>query len=109
MEILVEPSVTKRIEALRAARNMSGLVLRVTVEGGGCSGFQYRLELTEATSRADHRFGDVSGGVVVTDDMSLPFLNGAVIKYEESLIGSDFVVENPNSVSGCGCGASFAV
>jgi iron-sulfur cluster insertion protein len=105
MSINIDPSAVKRIQDLRTRQNKPGLMLRITVEGGGCSGFQYRLELTNAVSRADHRFE----GAVITDDMSLPFLNGAIVRYDEGLIGSEFVIENPNASSGCGCGASFAV
>ena len=105
MNINVDASAVKRIETLRSSQNRKALMLRVTVEGGGCSGFQYKLELTEAANRSDHRFENA----VVTDDMSLPFLNGATIRFNESLIGSEFVIDNPNAASGCGCGASFAV
>ncbi len=80
-------------------------MLRVTVEGGGCSGFQYKLDLTEDTTDKDQTFENT----VVTDDISLPFLEGSTIKFDESLIGSEFKIENPNAVSGCGCGTSFSV
>ena len=80
-------------------------MLRVTVDGGGCSGFQYKLELTEDTNDKDITFGDS----VLTDDISLPFLKGATISFEENLIGSEFKIDNPNAVSGCGCGTSFSV
>lgn len=80
-------------------------MLRVTVNGGGCSGFQYALELTDTVTKDDETFENT----VVTDDMSLPFLNGSIVRYDEGLIGSEFVIDNPNAKSGCGCGASFAV
>lgn len=80
-------------------------MLRVTVEGGGCSGFQYKLELTPDRNGGDLVFGEA----VVTDDISLPFLEGSTVKFEESLIGSEFKILNPNATSGCGCGTSFAV
>ncbi len=80
-------------------------MLRVTVEGGGCSGFQYKLELTDVMDDGDQVFS----GVVVTDEISLPYLNGSVVSYEEGLIGSEFTISNPNAKSGCGCGESFAV
>ena len=80
-------------------------MLRVTVEGGGCSGFQYKLELTEDKTDKDEIFN----GAVVTDDISLPFLDGSTVKFEQGLIGSEFKIENPNAVSGCGCGTSFSV
>jgi iron-sulfur cluster insertion protein len=105
MSITVDPSAVKRIEELRASQKKAGLMLRVTVNGGGCSGFQYALELTDIVTKDDETFSDT----VVTDDMSLPFLDGSIVRYDEGLIGSEFVIENPNAKSGCGCGASFAV
>ena len=80
-------------------------MLRVTVEGGGCSGFQYKLELTDALNDKDVTFGDA----VVTDDISLPFLQGSTITFKKDLIGSEFKITNPNATAGCGCGTSFAV
>ena len=105
MGINVDQSAIKRIEELRNAKNAEDLMLRVRVDGGGCSGFQYLLDLTEARQDSDIEFSDT----VLTDDISLPFLEGATIKFEDGLIGSDFKIENPNAVAGCGCGTSFAV
>jgi iron-sulfur cluster assembly accessory protein len=105
MTITVDDSAVKRIETLRTSQNKAGLMLRITVEGGGCSGFQYKLELTDDIGSGDHEFADA----VVTDEVSLPFLEGSVIKFADELIGSEFVIENPNAASGCGCGASFSV
>lgn len=105
MGIIVDESAIKRIEELRAEKNAEALMLRVRVDGGGCSGFQYKLDLTEEKNDADITFGDC----VITDDISLPFLEGATIKFEDALIGSDFKIENPNAVAGCGCGTSFSV
>ncbi len=105
MTIRVDESAIKRIEELRASQGKQNLMLRVTVNGGGCSGFQYRLELTETREPSDLVFGDA----VLTDETSLPFLNGAVIAFNNELIGSEFVIENPNAASGCGCGSSFAI
>ena len=105
MSLIIDPSAVKRIEELRTAQNKSALMLRITVDGGGCSGFQYKLDLTEETSDKDQTFENT----VVTDDISLPFLEGSVVKFDEGLIGSEFKIENPNAVSGCGCGTSFSV
>ena len=80
-------------------------MLRVTVEGGGCSGFQYILELTDQVQDKDETFADS----VITDDISMPFLEGSTIKFKDDLIGSEFIIDNPNAQSGCGCGTSFAV
>jgi len=105
MSLIIDDSAVKRIEELRTAQGKDALMLRVTVEGGGCSGFQYKLELTEDKTDNDQTFK----GSVITDDISLPFLDGSVVKFDEGLIGSEFKIENPNAVSGCGCGTSFSV
>lgn len=105
MTITVDDSAIKRIQELRAAQGKEALMLRVTVEGGGCSGFQYKMELSDEINDKDVTFADA----VVTDDISMGFLDGTKISFEDGLIGSDFKLENPNAVAGCGCGASFAV
>lgn len=105
MGIIVDESAVKRIEELKEQKSISALWLRVRVDGGGCSGFQYLLDLTEEKNDSDIEFNDT----ILTDDISLPFLEGSSIKFEDGLIGSDFKIENPNAVSGCGCGTSFAV
>lgn len=105
MTITVDESAVKRIQELRTAQDKAALMLRVTVEGGGCSGFQYKLELTEETTAQDKHFSKA----VVTDDISLPFLDGSIVTFDSGLIGSEFKIKNPNAVAGCGCGTSFAV
>lgn len=106
MSITVDDSAVKRIKDLRAQRQSDALLLQVTVEGGGCSGFQYKIELTDtAPGDKDIVFADC----VITDDISLPFLKDSVVKFEQGLIGSEFKIENPNALSGCGCGTSFSV
>lgn len=105
MSIIVDQTAIHRINDLRKDQNKDNLVLRIRVDGGGCSGFQYNLDLTEDTTEEDLRFSDC----VVTDDISIGFLEGSVVKFETGLIGSEFKIENPNAVSGCGCGTSFSV
>ena len=80
-------------------------MLRVRVDGGGCSGFQYKLELTEKKSDQDMVFEDS----IITDDISMGFLDGATVSFEENLIGAEFKINNPNATSGCGCGTSFSI
>lgn len=104
-DLIVDESAVARIEALRRKQGRAQLRLRVTVEGGGCSGFQYQLALTDAVNADERIFRDS----VVTDDISLPFLLGATVSFEESLVGAAFKITNPNAVAGCGCGTSFAV
>lgn len=104
MGMIIDDSAVKRISELRQQQGKNALKLRVRVEAGGCSGFQYKLDLTEDTTPQDIAFADS----VVTDDISLPFLDGATVLFEEGLIGSEFKIKNPNAASGCGCGVSFS-
>ena len=104
------PQVTDRAYArLAEIARLTGQTraLRVAVEGGGCSGFQYDIKLDEAQS------GDLvlerSGQTVLVDAVSLPFLSNAVIDFSQELIGARFVIENPNAASSCGCGTSFSI
>jgi iron-sulfur cluster assembly accessory protein len=103
------PKVTERafarLSEIGAATD--GKALRVAVEGGGCSGFQYEILLDEA--KDDDLVLEGSGERVVVDSISLPFLSNAVIDFSEELIGARFVIENPNASSSCGCGTSFSM
>ena len=82
--------------------------LRVAVEGGGCSGFQYKFDFADAPNEDDIVI-KLNGAKVVVDDMSLEFLAGSEIDYTNELIGSAFKIHNPNATAGCGCGTSFSV
>ena len=111
MELSLPPKVTDRAfarlseiaEAEGAAR-----CLRVAVEGGGCSGFQYDIRLEDAPEDDDLVLAKGDSRVLV-DPVSLPFLSGAVIDFSDALIGARFVIENPNASSSCGCGTSFSM
>ncbi|WP_376874011.1 HesB/IscA family protein [Albirhodobacter sp. R86504] len=81
--------------------------LRVAVEGGGCSGFQYEIKLD--TPASDDIILEGAGQKVLIDPVSLPFLTGAVIDFTDELIGARFAIENPNATSSCGCGTSFSM
>ncbi|PCK00644.1 MAG: hypothetical protein COA45_01695 [Zetaproteobacteria bacterium] len=105
MNLNIDDSAVKRINELRASQGKDSLMLRVRVDGGGCSGFQYNLVLTEERGEQDIEFA----GSVLTDDISMGFLNGATVLFENGLIGSEFKIKNPNATSGCGCGTSFSV
>ncbi|MDA7428912.1 iron-sulfur cluster assembly accessory protein [Primorskyibacter aestuariivivens] len=85
----------------------SGKALRVAVEGGGCSGFQYDIRLDDPSE--DDLVLEGQGERVVVDSMSLPFLADAVIDFSEEIIGARFVINNPNASSSCGCGTSFSM
>lgn len=84
-----------------------GQALRVAVEGGGCSGFQYDIKLDAPAE--DDLILEGQGEKVVVDSVSLPFLADAVIDFSEELIGARFVINNPNASSSCGCGTSFSM
>lgn len=84
-----------------------GKALRVAVEGGGCSGFQYEIDLDAV--KDDDLILKGNGECVVIDSVSLPFLASAVIDFSEELIGARFVIDNPNASSSCGCGVSFSM
>ena len=105
MTLNIDNSAVKRISELRKLQSKEALMLRVRVDGGGCSGFQYKLELTEKKSDQDMIFEDS----IVTDDISMGFLDGATVSFEENLIGAEFKISNPNATSGCGCGTSFSI
>jgi iron-sulfur cluster assembly accessory protein len=83
-------------------------ILRLSVEGGGCSGFQYRFGLAEDVAE-DDLISETSGVKLVVDPVSLDLLDGSAVDYVESLGGAAFRVTNPNAASGCGCGASFSI
>ncbi len=101
----VTPRAFDRLAEIGAATE--GKALRVAVEGGGCSGFQYEIALDEP--RADDLVLEGAGQKVVVDAISLPFLGGATIDFSEELIGARFVIDNPNASSSCGCGTSFSM
>jgi iron-sulfur cluster insertion protein len=108
--LTLPPRVTERAYArLAEIARMTGQTraLRVAVEGGGCSGFQYEIKLDEPG--ADDLVLEQGGHKVLVDAVSLPFLANAVIDFTDELIGARFVVENPNASSSCGCGTSFSV
>ncbi|BDW84933.1 heme biosynthesis protein HemY [Roseicyclus marinus] len=110
LTLTVPPKVTERAFARLAEINEAAgeaRALRVAVEGGGCSGFQYEIKLDDPTS--DDLVLEGLGQKVVVDSVSLPFLADAVIDFTEELIGARFTIQNPNATSSCGCGTSFSM
>jgi iron-sulfur cluster insertion protein len=101
------PSAAARV-AMIAAKQGKPAILRLAVEGGGCSGFQYKFELAEI-AEADDLVIVRDGVTLVVDPVSLDLVAGSVVDYVESLGGAAFKVENPQAASGCGCGSSFSV
>ncbi|WP_071675146.1 HesB/IscA family protein [Nioella nitratireducens] len=108
--LTLPPKVTDRAFARIAEINAAsggGKALRVAVEGGGCSGFQYDITLDDPAE--DDLVLERDGQKVVVDSVSLPFLSEAVIDFSEELIGARFTIDNPNATSSCGCGTSFSM
>ncbi|MCG8510741.1 MAG: iron-sulfur cluster insertion protein ErpA [Rhodospirillales bacterium] len=107
-KIEIADSAAKRIAELAKNDGNDGLMLRVTVSGGGCSGFSYGFSLDEQTGDDDVVFEE-NGIRVVVDDVSLDLLNGARLEFVDDLMGAYFKLENPNAASTCGCGTSFSI
>ena len=110
MDISLPPQVTdrayRRLEEINQSLDAIK-ALRVAVEGGGCSGFQYDIRLDDPAD--DDLVLEKDGMAVLIDKVSLPFLSNAVIDFSDELIGARFTVSNPNASSSCGCGVSFSL
>ena len=112
-EVLEMPPVTLSDRAARRIAKIlekepAGSMLRVAVNGGGCSGFQYEFEIT-TDRNADDLVLEKNGVRVLVDDVSLQYLTGSEIDYADELIGAAFKIRNPNATANCGCGTSFSV
>ncbi|HKX23324.1 MAG TPA: iron-sulfur cluster insertion protein ErpA [Rhizorhapis sp.] len=105
--MILTPSAAARVAAI-AARQGKPAILRLAVEGGGCSGFQYRFGLADEVESDDLQV-EQDGVKLVVDAVSLDLVRGSAVDYVEDLGGSAFKVTNPNAASGCGCGSSFSV
>jgi iron-sulfur cluster insertion protein len=105
--VTLSQSAAERIRAI-AAREGRPLMLRVAVEGGGCSGFQYQFDLVDAAESDDLRI-ERDGASALIDIVSLALLSGSEIDFVDELAGAEFRVRNPNAKSSCGCGVSFSV
>ena len=105
--VALTPSAASKISALMA-EEPDVSVLRVAIEGGGCSGFQYGLGFDRGAQEGDHEF-QCEGVTVVVDPFSAPYLRGSTVDYLETIQESGFKIDNPNAVASCGCGHSFQV
>jgi len=101
-------SAAQRVGELIADDDRDGLMLRVFVQGGGCSGFQYGFQLDDSRNEDDLSV-DQSDVTMLVDALSFQYLQGSTVDYIDDLIGARFVVSNPNANSTCGCGASFGI
>jgi iron-sulfur cluster assembly accessory protein len=90
------------------SREPGGTALRISVSGGGCSGFQYGFDL-DATRAPDDLVIERDGATVLIDSVSLPYMDGSLIDFVDDLIGQSFQIRNPNATASCGCGTSFSV
>jgi iron-sulfur cluster insertion protein len=104
----ITESAAKRIAYLIEQEGDPELMLRVSVSGGGCSGFRYGFDFDKQVNDDDHTF-ERDGVKIVIDEVSLELLGGSELHYVDDLIGSYFEVRNPNASSSCGCGASFSI
>jgi iron-sulfur cluster insertion protein len=105
--VTLSPAAASRLKALSADEGRP-VMLRVAVDGGGCSGFQYSFDLVQA-SEADDIKVERDGATALVDPVSLPLLLGSEIDFVDELIGAQFKVKNPNAKSSCGCGVSFSI
>ena len=106
-DLTLSPSAAQRICAIGAQEGRA-VMLRVAVEGGGCSGFQYQFDLVSEPQSDDLRV-ERDGAAALVDEMSLILLKGSVIDYVDELAGAEFRIRNPNAKSSCGCGVSFSI
>ena len=107
MNVTLTERAGQRIAEI-AAKETGTQALRISVEGGGCSGFQYKFELIGAPDAEDVAISK-GGGTVVIDPVSLGLLEGSEIDFVDDLMGQSFQIRNPNAVASCGCGTSFSV
>jgi len=105
--ITLSPRAARRINEITADEPINKM-LRVSVDGGGCSGFQYKFDLSPGPDEGDIVI-EYDGAKVLVDPASLPFLTGSQIDYVDELVGSMFQVKNPNATASCGCGTSFNI
>lgn len=105
--LILTENAAKRVAAI-AARQAKPAILRLSVEGGGCSGFQYKFDLTDA-AETDDSVSETDGVRLVVDPVSLDLIAGSTVDFVESLGGAAFKVDNPQAAAGCGCGSSFGI
>lgn len=106
-DVSISERAAKRISRILASEP-GDTALRISVSGGGCSGFQYAFDL-DATRAPDDVILERDGATVLIDSVSLPFMEGSVIDFVDDLIGQSFQIKNPNATASCGCGTSFSI
>jgi iron-sulfur cluster assembly accessory protein len=107
MKVEMTDAAAKRIAAI-IAKDPGKSALRIAVEGGGCSGFSYKFDLTDTRNEDDVAI-EKDGATILIDDLSMVYMGGSVIDFVDDLMGQSFQVRNPNAVASCGCGTSFSI
>ncbi|MCZ2204375.1 HesB/IscA family protein [Bartonella sp. A05] len=107
MNVNISDSAAKRIVQILSSEP-DKMALRISVEGGGCSGFSYKYDLV-SESKEDDLIIQKDGAIILIDSISLPFMDGAEIDFVDDLMGQFFQIRNPNITSSCGCGVSFSI
>ena len=107
-DIALTSAAAARVAAIRTRQGRPSARLRLSVDGGGCAGFQYKFELADSPEGDDLEVLTDGVGLLI-DSMSLPLVEGSVVDYVENLGGAAFQVRNPNAASSCGCGTFFSV
>ncbi|SDU12602.1 iron-sulfur cluster assembly accessory protein [Stappia sp. ES.058] len=105
--VTVSPSALRRISRI-LSDEAEGTMLRISVEGGGCSGFQYKYDLV-TDREADDFIVEDAGATVIVDPVSLQYMSGSVVDYVDDIMGQSFQINNPLASAGCGCGTSFSI
>jgi iron-sulfur cluster assembly accessory protein len=106
--VVLTDRAARRIEEI-VANEPQGTMLRVSVEGGGCSGFQYKFDLVEGGAAGGDTVIENSAAKVLIDQVSLEYLAGSEIDFVDDLMGASFKIQNPNATASCGCGTSFSL
>lgn len=107
MKLEMTEAAAKRIAKI-VAGDPGKIALRISVEGGGCSGFSYKFDLVEGRNHDDVAI-ERDGATLLVDDLSLVYMGGSVVDFVDDLMGQSFQIKNPNAVAGCGCGTSFSI
>ena len=108
--IIITDEAAKRLNALsKLEENPDQSMLRITVDPGGCAGFQYKLDFDTEVDQQEDTVFEKDGAKVVIDNISLNLISGSTLDYKQEMIGASFAITNPSASSGCGCGNSFSL
>ena len=105
--ISISKNAAEKIKNIISSQE-KGLILKISVLGGGCAGFSYQFDLVKELDKSDLLLEE-NGAKVLIDEVSIPYLEGSIIDYKNDLIGQSFEIKNPNATSSCGCGTSFSM